>query len=644
VATEEELRRKARTFAGSTNNDYDGARVRHGGEARNDVRADVTPFDAVPPADVPPPDFSKYNPEASSAENLKAMGLEQIPNAPVDAPAPRAIPNYDPSRPPEAVLLAKAKGSAPPADEKIAFAALPPDIQAEADKRGYGKPIDAPEGSFVRRTPGGVEVDSQPKNAAEADLIAAERNKPTPLDPALAARAGARLAGGATAPGGSAVIISKGGMRPERSTAQVTKGPEVPGAMDALDDAYHEAVHGAAGAATAQRAQDETLGRLQGVSSAAGEKFATEEKRESQNASDKLGAVAAQIQTAINDTAKPVETPQQAMQKWGADKKVGFLLASIVGGIGGENGRNTFLDSFNGFLKSETDRQAVELKQKQDQNNDSKSVYWMMHKGFGDDAAARAGTRALYYQALESRVKQAAIKYNIDATNPRYQAILSQIDTARAHELETLAKISGATTSRQESEVYAPPQAIQVGGVSKAQDAKAREIIGTGFEKLKVGDTQNQLDAMRSAIMGGDRAKGGLLQRYLVSYPNTPFASILAQFGTTPQGKQYLSDVGDYIIKSGHTDFGAAFTPSEQERQSLFRSPEMIPELYNRGARKLQRDLQDVISQVPGGAGYRVFGEMRSEQRDMMNAPGSLVTATGSDNTLPQALPYPPEQ
>ncbi len=479
---------------------------------------------------------------------------------------------------------------------------------------------------------------------SESDHTADERQRNVPLDPNVSARAAQRLYAGVAPP---RVAVTKGGMIPERSTVQITKGPEAPGARDALDDAYAEAVRGAGGNMAAEQENDQRLGRVQSEVSKAGERFATEGQREAQNASDKLSAVSSDIQKFINNAAVPVETPQQAMQKWGADKKIAFVLASaLAGGAGAATGKhdNAFLDSFNGFLKSETDRQAAERKQKEGQAEASKSVYWMMHAGFKDDDQARAATRALYYQALESRLKEAAIKYQIDTSGPRYKSLLSQIDTARAHELEQLAKLSGATVSQQESQRYVPPQAVVVGGGGmKPEDiAKDRAFIFGGIKDLKINEKAKDLNAMRSALMLGDAAKGGLLQRYLTAHPSTSFADIVAQVGTTPEGKQYLADVGAYVIKSGHTDFGAAFTPNEETRQNMFRSPELLPQLYNRWSSDLGTDLRSVLRSAPSGHGYLTWEQMRGEERDMMNVPGSLVNTTDS-KALPEALPYPPE-
>lgn len=576
----------------------------------------------------------------------------------------KAFASLSPDEQQSALSQISFPGQAPPVSESSLLAQAKPVESAPAVSdadvvANYAKQVAAEEAADPKlkainsrlQTPtqwsGGGEAQTA---AGKAEETAEAREKAQRLDPTIAARAAGRLYG--TGAAGTAVLRSPGGWVPSGRGVQQSIGPDAPGAGSALDDAYAEAVKGAAGSATAERAQNETLGRLQSAASNAGERFAVEGQRESQNASDKLSAVAGDIQKFVNEAAVPIRSPQEEMKNWGADKKIPFILAAaLAGGTGYATGKNdnSFLENFDKFVNGEIETQKTQRKQKSEQAEQSKSVYWALHAGFKDDEAARAGTRALFYQALESRVKEAAIKYQIDSSNPRYQALLSQIDTARAHEIEALAKLTGTTTTVQSNDRFVPPSATIVStgaaGLKPEAIAKDRAWIFNGMKDLKVPETQAELDAMRSVIMAGDKAKGGLLQKFITTYPNTvPFSAVLAQAGADPKMKQYLADLGQYVIKSGHADFGAAFTPSEQERQAVFRSPEMIPELYNRGARKLQADLQRVLSSAPSGHGYAVFDEMRSEERDMMNTPGSLVTATGSDNTLPQALPYPPER
>lgn len=591
--------------------------------------------------------FPGQAPPPSTESDLLSKGQNAVLRGPpATAKDLQPIPNYDPKSPPVAVPAVASDRDA--TQQFMQQIGLTPGAGAE---NLPGRKLLTLTEQRARDEETAARQDATGASG-KADVTANNRQRVQELDPEKMRRAEARLFG-APQQGGAVIIRNPGGWQPSGRAVQQAMGPEAPGARDALDDAYAEAVRSAAGGATTEKEQNETLGRLQSAASSAGEKFAVEGQRESQRASDKLSAVAGDIQKFVNDAAVPIQSPQEAMKQWGADKKIPFLLASMVSGaagaVTGTNG-NAFLENFDKFMNADINRQKDERKQKSEQADQSKGVYWALHAGFKDDDQARAATRALYYQALESRVKEAAIKYQIDSANPRYQALLSQIDTARAHEIEALAKLTGISTTVQSNDRFVPPSAtvVAAGGPAglKAGDvAKDRAWIFNGMKDLKVPETQAELDAMRSVIMAGDRAKGGLLQRFIAQYPNSiPFSAVLAQAGADPQMKQYLADLGQYVIKSGHTDFGAAFTPSEQERQAVFRSPEMIPELYNRGARKLQGDLQSVLSSAPSGHGYAVFDEMRSESRDMMNAPGSLVTATGADNTLPQALPYPPER
>jgi len=493
---------------------------------------------------------------------------------------------------------------------------------------GSAQPLNGPGNAYGSGTSGEL--------ATEADRRAAARAKLVPLDATRSLEAANRLNAPAQ---GRAVLVSPGGMRPNTEALKVEQGPQVAGAQDLLHDIEFQGTKAAADNATAELKRDTTLAGLQEQNTANTAKFAGQEAKIGQANSDKLSAVADRMQVAIDRAKVPVVSPAQDLNEMGIGQKIAFALAAAGGGIAGRaNGTNPFLQGFDDMVNARIKTQMQEVEQAKGQAADEQNLYGVLRKGFDDDNAARTGLRVMYLQALDSKLKEAAIHYNIDSNDARYVTLQAGLSQQMLTEREKLAQLSGERVSEETTKKYAPPQVAVVGagGIDKARLEK-RNAIGKELEARGLNKNLDDLDALNSYIRNND--KGGVIQQYMDHHPGSGWFQSFANMQKDPAQRQATVD----LQRGVQSEFGEKGMRSEggQAVVKALTDPNLAPEAYNRLAHDTRNGIDRVISPY-GPEGYQEFNSMRQTESDIENAPGSSTTAVGSE-ALPNALPEPPD-
>jgi hypothetical protein len=578
------------------------------------ARASLAPAANLAPA---------YSPDVADAKGPTPDQLVQayadqsgiVPPAPAvsSAPSPDAVPPEQ-SAPPEPYSGGGA-GNTP---------AVPPAAVS---------PNDGTEGAATspNATPQTV-----PSAASEADRVAAARQKLNPLDAAKSLGAAGRL----NAPTqGRAVLVAPGGMRPSTEALKVEQGPQVAGADDLLHDIEFQGVKGAADNATAELARDKDLASIQGANTAGITAELGQEQKIGQQNSDRLAGVADRMQAAIERSKVPVVSPAQDLNEMGIGQKIAFALAAAGGGIAGrETGTNPFLQGYDDMINARIKTQEAQAKQAGTEVQDQKNLYGVLQEGFKNDDAARAGLRVMYLQALDSKLKEAAIHYNIASNDARYESLQAGLSQQLLDAKEKLAQLSGQRTSEEQTKKYAPPQVAVVGGqgISKPR-VEMRNAIGKELEARGLNKNRDDLDALNSYIANND--KGGVVRKYMDQHPGSGWFQSLADLQKTPEGRQATVDIQHGI----QSDLGEKGMRSEGGQQLVraMNDPNLAAEAYNRLAHDTREGIDRVLSPY-GPEGYQEWNSMRGTEQDIADAPGSSTTATGSED-LPTALPPPPE-
>ena len=472
-------------------------------------------------------------------------------------------------------------------------------------------------------------------HATEADRVAAARQKMTPLDASKSLGAAARL----NAPTqGRAVLVSPGGMRPNTEALKVEQGPAVAGADDLLHDIEFQGQASNRGMTDAELARDKDLASIQAANTAGTTAELGQEQKIGQQNSDRLAGVADRMQAAIERSKVPVVSPAQDLNEMGIGQKIAFALAAAGGGIAGrETGTNPFLQGYDDMINARIKTQEAQAKQAGTEVQDQKNLYGVLQDGFKNDDAARTGLRVMYLQALDSKLKEAAIHYNIDSNDARYATLQAGLSQQLLDAKEKLAQLSGQRTSEEQTKKYAPPQVAVVGdqGISSKR-LEMRNAIGKELEARGLNKNRDDLDALNSYVANND--KGGVVRKYMDQHPGAGWAQAFADMQKTPEGRQATVDIQHGM----QSNFGEKGMRSEggQALVKAMNDPNLAPQAYNRLAHDTREGIDRVLSPY-GPDGYQEWNSMRGTEQDIADAPGSSTTATGSED-LPTALPPPP--
>lgn len=461
---------------------------------------------------------------------------------------------------------------------------------------------------------------------AVADAEAQRRAEFNKLQDERRRTADARLNNG----GAHAVLLSKGGMQPSSDTVQITQGPEVKESDRLLGEIENNAVRAAGGEATAGLKRDEVLGGLETQHSQANAKLAGAEQQAQQQQSNALSAVADRMSKAL-ENAPPVVSPAQDLNNMGMGQKLAFVLASAGGAMAGRaTGENRFLQGYNQMVDARIKTQEQEAAAGGVLAKGQENLYGVMRQGFQSDDAARSGMRLMYAQALQTKMNEAAIHYNIDMANPHYQKmqadIAQQILTAQME----LAKISGQHISEEKTARYAPPQVAVVGGGDKG-DAKAREDLDKYWTTHKLYDKEADLDTINNIVR--DHDKQGLIAQYVASHPGASYANAYFALVGDPTQRQQMVDTEE-SVKSAVSGNGMRSELGRQLGQTLA-NPQNSAEKYNRLSHEFQTE---AAAGIAAHGGYDAYRRWRQNTQDIQDTTGSLVRPQGAKE-LPNALP-----
>jgi hypothetical protein len=428
-----------------------------------------------------------------------------------------------------------------------------------------------------------------------------------------------------------AVVVSRGGMMPSSETTQVTQGPEVSDAERLIREMEQNGVRSAGDNATAELKRDTAMAGLENQHATANAKFAGGEQKAAQKQSDALGAVADRMKTALEAAQKPVVSPAQDLQNMNMGQKLAFILASAGGGFTGrETGKNSFLDGYDQMVNARIDTQKREADQNRDFAKGQENLYGLMKQGFQSDDAARGAMRLMYLQALDTKMKEAQLHYNIDAANPRYMQMQAQIAKEILIQREELAKISGTKVTQENTSRYQAPQVAVVGGPNK-NEAETRKSFDKYWTEHKLYDKEADLDTLNNIVRNAD--KGGAVMKYIAAHPGMSYANAFFAARNDPTQRQLMVDiereVGNNIQGSGMR--------SELGRQlgQTLANAQNAQQAYNRLNTEFASEASSGIAAYGGIDAYKRW---RQEAEDIQNATNSPVQSQGSDE-LPKALP-----
>lgn len=550
--------------------------------------------------------------EAAADQDAAAAGAPARPGSPgADIALDQIVQKYTaaPSAPPEA--------PAEPAPEK-------------ADPYALGAWTNAAAARPPEFTPG---VKSQVATADDEAKRRAEFNK---LNPQRAREADARLA----QEGRSAVIVSPGGMRPSSDTVQVTQGPEVSDADRLLKGYEQNATTGAEGDAAASKERDTALAGLESNYAQGSAKLAGGEQRAAQKQSDALSHVADRMAQALEASRVPVVSPAQDLSDMGMGQKLAFVLASAASTYfnrdiyKGPRG-NPFLDGYNQMVDARIATQKAQAEQQKAYAGGQENLYSVMKQGFQSDDAARAAMRVMYLQALDTKMKEAALHYNIDAANPRLLQIKAGIDQQLLTNQEELAKISGKHVSEEQTSKYVPPSAIVVGGGTDPKETEKEKSLDKRLREAGADKTEADLDTLNSVV--GSLDKNGAVARYAAEHGQS-YANALFAMSNDPTQRQFIVDV-QRGLKSEVSGNGMRSELGRDIAKTID-NPNTAGELYNRLAKEHAKAVADAIASE-GAGGYQRYLRMRRRSQDIQHATNSPVRAQGAE-PLPDALPEVP--
>ena len=542
-------------------------------------------------------------------------GVAPVPDA---APARSAEPAWQPEAPPPVPVNPEPYGGGGAGNTPAGVARS--DVPAEA------QPNAGAEGAPASTS---ANPQASPSRASEADRIAAARAEMNRLNAEKGMAARARLEAG-SAP--RAIIVDKGGMRPSGEAYKIEQGPQVQGADKLLADIEQRGTAANAGTAKAEAARDSALLGLQEQNTAATAKFAGEEAKINQASSDALAKVSERMQKAIDSANVPVVSPAQDLNEMGIGQKLAFALAAAGGGIAGRaTGTNPFLQGFDQVIDQRIKTQEQQVAQAKGQAAEQQNLYGVLRKGFDDDAAARAGLRVMYLQALDSKLKETALHFGLDTNDPRYQALQAGLSQQLLTEREKLAQLSGQKLSQEKTFKQTPPQVVTIGGASKAEQenrAKLHEAL------LKEGllDKKADLDALNNVIRNADSS--GAIRSWIAEHPGHSTFDAIAALSADPTQKQFVVDL-QHNVKQQLGDKGMR----SEGGQAIVRAidnPAMAQQAYNREAHDYADRAAAVIDSIPDGWG--VYNRSLANQQDIRSATESPVNPIGSE-PLPSSIP-----
>lgn len=439
-----------------------------------------------------------------------------------------------------------------------------------------------------------------------------------------------------------AVVVSRGGMRPDTQASQVTQGPEVKESDRLLHEIEYNAIRAAGDGATAELKRDTDTSTIAASNSDMLAKTLPAEHKAQQEKSSALGQVADRMQKALESAKTPVISPAQELASMGIGQKIAFALAASGGAMAGRaNGTNPFLAGYNQMVDARISAQEREAKQNKDYAGGQQNLYAVMRQGFESDDAARAALRLMYGQALDAKMKEAAAHYNIDMANPNYQKQQSQISEQILKDQMELAKISGQHISQQSTSRYAPPQVAMVGGGRPGdrggglgkEEAAVREKIQKLATEGKWGEMASDMDSLNNIVKNAD--KGGLIAGYIASHPGQSAANAFIALMSDPTERQKMVDI-EHSVKDAISGSGMRSELGRQLGQTLS-NPTNAGEVYNRKAKIYQDEVSNALSSLGPGA-FNIYRDMRGDAEAMRAATNTPIIAQGS-RELPSALP-----
>jgi len=463
---------------------------------------------------------------------------------------------------------------------------------------------------------------------AAADSEAAKRAEFNRLNPRRAREADARLAQ-QSQPG--IAIVTPGGMRPSSDTVQVTQGPEVSDAQRLLQSLETNAVGAARGDTEAAKQRDTVLAGLESEHGQNTAKLAGGEQHAAQAQSAALSHVADRMSQALDAARVPVVSPAQDLNNMGMGQKLAFMLAAAGGGVAGRaTGQNPFLGGYNQMVDARIATQKAQAEQAKGDAAGQENLYSVMKQGFQSDDAARAAMRTMYLQALDTKLKEAALHYNIDAANPHLQQLQAGIAQQLLTNQMELAKISGKHVSEESTSKYVPPSVTVVGGAPK-NEGETRKQLDKYWTEHKLYDKEADLDTLNNIVRQAD--KGGVVMKYIAAHPGMSYANAFFAARNDPTQKQLMVDI-EREVKDNIAGNGMRSELGRQLGQTLANA-ENAQQAYSRLNSGFANEAASGIAAYGGIDAYKRW---RQEAEDIQNSTNSPVQAQGSDE-LPRALP-----
>jgi len=437
-----------------------------------------------------------------------------------------------------------------------------------------------------------------------------------------------------------------GHMQPERVTTQQESGVPIPEDAAILNkQGFENRIESAA----KQKVANEAIERTRGIAAehaALADKVLLSGESEGQREAAKQREGALQkVQAALDALDHPIESPTDKMAKWGAGKRIGFMLASMLGGAAGaRTGQNPFLQSFDRQLEADMATEKLNAEQRGNKLRGAQSLYELIRQHTQSDAEARAVQRAMFWKGFASTVERTAAQMGVTLNDARFNDLKASIDERYRDALMDMAKTSTGKTTVQKSVKYVPPQFISMAakatGLKPADaDAKIKDYIEYR-EKVGLPEMDQTLDLMRSALKNmPDSDVKRFYQQQLATNPAMPFGSLLRNIAASddPQAKKFMSAIASAFSTSVRAAGGKALTRYEALLKQMELEPAYFAEWYNNLASEYNR-LEGEARTGLGVYGQRLVPIIDQLNDYHRNAPNTTSRAVGAE-VLPEAVP-----
>lgn len=440
--------------------------------------------------------------------------------------------------------------------------------------------------------------------------------------------------------------VRPGGFQPDKVVVETQGGIPIPEDVTTLT---RQGYFGRQDSAATQGAAGGELARIQEIAAREKQKgdryFLDQDSKAMADAEAQRASGLKRVQDAIAAYDKPIETPHDRMQQWGIGKKIAFVLASMLGGMGGAGtGRNPFLESFQKFAEMDMEKMREEGAQRDKKYGAAKDLYSLIRENVSSDAEARATMRAMYWKTFAGRIEQEAARMGVDINDAKFKDLKAGIDEKYRDALLEQAKLAADKTTVQKSIKYVPPQLISLG--AKATGLKPEEVSKRIGEYVQFREKSGQplreaaLDQMRRALDSLPQNLKGKMMEYLATTRGSLSGAMRTMWSSAdPEAKKALNAMATAFVDIARADGGKTLPKDEIEIQKMRTDPGNFVNFYDSTANQYNQVEGDarLLLGVEGPQLVPILDRLRDWHR---NSPGTTSRAVGAD-VLEGAMPKP---